>query len=281
MTTDIYDRDGNLLHASRFDGLRAAVEDAASRGISLQWADLRGADLSSAYLAGVNLSRAYLNNANLSRAQLQDANLNGAYLTGADLTYAGAISASLVDANLVRANLSSATLQSANLAYARLFGADLSRANFDDANLAHASLIEANAANASFEGANLRHAELVWIKNLNPRTAAELLVPPAEGAFTAWKKAQLGSIVKLTIPAHAQRSNATSRKCRASEAYVEAIYDEYGAPVSSACSLHDPYFIYHVGAIVTPRVKGFEPDRWQECAPGIHFFITRSEAEAY
>jgi hypothetical protein len=23
------------------------------------------------------------------------------------------------------------------------------------------------------------------------------------------------------------------------------------------------------------------PDRWQECAGGIHFFITREEAEAY
>lgn len=41
---------------------------------------------------------------------------------------------------------------------------------------------------------------------------------------------------------------------------------------------HDD-FVYKVGATVKP--DRFDPDWRNECAPGIHFFITRIEAENY
>jgi hypothetical protein len=61
---------------------------------------------------------------------------------------------------------------------------------------------------------------------------------------------------------------------------VLAIYGETGDPCKTAVSRHDAGFTYEVGAIVRP-VKPFD-DNWQEeCTSGIHFFITREEAEAY
>ena len=45
-----------------------------------------------------------------------------------------------------------------------------------------------------------------------------------------------------------------------------------------AFSQHDPSFKYQVGKKVVP--DGFDEDRWNECASGIHFYLTRVEAEA-
>jgi hypothetical protein len=44
-------------------------------------------------------------------------------------------------------------------------------------------------------------------------------------------------------------------------------------------SLHNFDTVYRVGETVRPHQ--FDPDRWHECAGGIHFFITREEAADY
>ena len=104
-----------------------------------------------------------------------------------------------------------------------------------------------------------------------------------EGEIVGWKKAKApdGSkcLVKLMIPSDAERSNATGRKCRASKAVVLEIQDMGGNPagIYEARSCMHPEFIYRVGDTVAPE-KPFCADRWEECASGIHFFITRDEA---
>ena len=88
-------------------------------------------------------------------------------------------------------------------------------------------------------------------------------------------------IVELEIPEDALRSSATSRKCRCSKAKVISITNVDGSPadVEVVYSKHDNTFTYEVGKMVTP--DSFDEDRWHECAPGIHFFITRQEAVDY
>jgi hypothetical protein len=47
-------------------------------------------------------------------------------------------------------------------------------------------------------------------------------------------------------------------------------------------TVHSNYnanFMYQKGQTVS--VDNFEEDRWLECAPGIHFFITKQEAIDY
>ena len=44
-------------------------------------------------------------------------------------------------------------------------------------------------------------------------------------------------------------------------------------------NIYDYNFIYKVGEIV--EVDNFDKDRWNECSPGIHFFMTRDEAVRY
>lgn len=84
--------------------------------------------------------------------------------------------------------------------------------------------------------------------------------------------------MKLLIPSDARRSNGTGRKCRADRAHVLAIYGSGNEGV--AYSTHSATFAYRVGETVTP-VEPFDEDRWNECASGIHFYVTREEAEGH
>lgn len=106
------------------------------------------------------------------------------------------------------------------------------------------------------------------------------LVCPEEGAFIGWKKCKDNAIVKLLIPEDAKRSSAYGRKCRCSKAIVLEITGKNGKPLKKAKSQYDNEFEYRVGETVQPT-KPFDEDRWNECASGIHFFITKQEAIDY
>ena len=56
-------------------------------------------------------------------------------------------------------------------------------------------------------------------------------------------------------------------------------FDGNSADVSEVASGFDKNFIYRIGEKV--EVEHFDEDRKNECAPGIHFFITRQEAVDY
>ena len=220
--------------------------------------------------------RANLYNADLRHANLYNADLSYANLSYADLSYAG-----LSFANLNYADLSYANLYNANLYNANLYNADLSYANLRNADLSYADLSNANLYNANLSNANLYNADLSNAYHLEEATGLYLLtICPSDGAFTGWKQCRDGIIAKLLIPEQAKRSNATGRKCRASEAVVMALYDEDGNEVDKAVSQHDADFVYRVGKTVKPTTT-FDENRWTECAPGIHFFVTREEAERY
>jgi len=101
-----------------------------------------------------------------------------------------------------------------------------------------------------------------------------------EGSLIGWKKCENSRIVKLRIPEDAKRSHAFGRKCRAERAEVVAVYGTNNAPCKSAVASYDSSSVYRVGETVVPR-NGFSEDWQSECEAGIHFYITREEAEAH
>lgn len=186
------------------------------------------------------------------------------------------------------ADLRYADLRGANLHGACLYDADLRDAYLYDADLSHADLSDANLSYADLRGADLRYADLSDANHVQ-LSIAKTSILPDEGDIIGWKKAWTDDtmppksvIVKLLIPADAQRSNATGRKCRASKARVLDLQDKQGnslPPDTTAYSGHDTDFTYKKGETV--HVENFDTNRWNECAPGIHFFITRIEAVEY
>ena len=245
-----------------------------------------GANLIRAYLSGANLYGANLIRAYLTDADLQGANLSGANLYGADLSGANLYGANLYGANLIRAYLTDADLQGANLYGANLSGANLSGANLSGADLSGANLYGADLYGADLSGANLSGADLsranlsragLTEANLSEAkntalSIASTRVAPPTGDFIGWKKCRNNVIVKLLIPSRSKRSNAFGRKCRCSYAKVLQVI---GA--KTGVSDFNKDVIYKKGKIV--RCYKWDEDFKNECAGGIHFFITQEEAE--
>ena len=231
-----------------------------------------------ANLSGANLSGANLRSADLRSANLRSADLRSADLRSADLRSADLRSADLSGANLSIASLYGTNLSGANLSIASLYGADLSGANLSGANLRSADLYGANLSGANLRSANLSGANLYGANLKDTRDAQYVLaqssILPETGPIWGWKKCQNGVLVKLVVGNTAKRSHATGRKCRAEHVKVLEVI---GAGVG--ISVYDPNVQYRVGQIV--RCDKWNEDRWTECGGGIHFFLTRIEAERY
>ena len=139
--------------------------------------------------------------------------------------------------------------------------------------LSENNTIKKTVSEAIKSGAYLRGADLRGAKGA-------YMACPTDGSFIGWKKAS-GYIVKLQIPEDARRSSAGGEKCRCDKAYVAEIQNTDGtkAYIEAIHSNYDNNFVYTVGATV--EVPDFDDDRWNECAPGIHFFIDRRAAVEY
>ena len=291
--------------------VKADLSGADLIGANLLHADLRGANLTGADLIGANLVEADLTEATLNGASLRFADLLGADLRRAQLNKADLFSASLcrtflldtglAEAKLYKANLNGACLTGASLRKADLSGADLRGANLRKADLTGADLSgaalhtarlgDADLTGADFTGTDLRGVALSDAV-LENNIGLPALACPEKGSFTGWKYAFAfdmkntvrGAVctacdpvlVELSIPASAKRSSGAGRKCRCSKAKVKRIISMYtGEEVREAVSKWDKEFKYVVGETV--EVKDFDENRWKECAPGIHFFMTQLE----
>jgi hypothetical protein len=207
-------------------------------------------------------------------ADLRGADLRGADLRSADLSGADLRSADLRSADLRSADLSGADLRSADLRSADLSGADLRGADLRSADLRGADLCSADLRGADLRSADLRSADLSGAKNIPILVAGQSSIVPESGQFTGWKKCKDGVLVRLIVGKKARRSNASGRKCRAE--YVK-VMEVIGAEIG--ISQYDNKTEYRVGKIV--RCDKWNEDRWVECGAGIHFFLTRVEAENY
>ena len=139
-------------------------------------------------------------------------------------------------------------------------------ANLEGANLRWANLRRANLDGANLDGAKMREDILIAYTSITP-----------EGQLVGWKKCTDDVIVKISIPSESPRSNATGRKCRAK--FVDVL-DVFGAiGTKKGISQHDGRTEYIVGKRV--ECDTWDDNRWSECSGGIHFFLTRYEAEQY
>ena len=170
----------------------------------------------------------------------------------------------------------------ADLIGADLIGADLQEADLRGVDLQGANLQGVDLQGAQLQGAYLQGADLQGVI-ADEMTSGFWPVCPEEGSFIAFKKLADNKIAKLLIPEHAKKSSGTTRKCRCSEALVIEIKDRNGNNIDEGFSKYKDRsgceLLYKVGKIVYP--DGFDEDRWNECSNGIHFFMTRREAELY
>ncbi len=268
----------------KFDGKNLEEVLAAQKRYVEEWVSHGEVEASIA-----DFSECQLRGIDFSRRDLSEADFSGCYL----------IECKFNDANLHSANFRNATLEEVEFKSTKMTCVDFENARIDVSIFEDVSLYYANFHNAQLMYTDINHSRInddTCLCGLRLHKVKNMpyvpMVCPEEGEFIGWKACDYGYsdfhksqtvIVKLRIPADAKRSSALGRKCRASKAEVLAVYDLDGNELDPAITPHSFFndnFMYHVGAIVEPTVP-FEENRWEECAPGIHFFINRREAIEY
>ena len=140
------------------------------------------------------------------------------------------------------------------------------------AHLKGAYLRDANLEGANLKGANLECAHLEGAKYDEKTCWPHFQLPPEKGSFIAYKKTTSG-VIEIEIPARAKRtSSLVGRKCRAE--YVKVLTKGV-----KAVGEYDNKTMYETGKIT--RADKWDDDIRVECTHGIHFFMTRKEAEEY
>ena len=255
---------------------------------------------------GAKGERADFSDVNFSGWEMRRVNLNSAILKGAvfcncKITECSFKGATLSGSNFVQSHINDSEFNYAQLDDSCFIGSSITNVSFHYANLNRSDFGRALVYYSSMQFAILRYANLKMAEFYCVETyGADFhdvasdenvrlpgIICPEKGSFIGFKKARCITgeymepcIVKLEILEDALRSSATTRKCRCSKAKVLSITTLDGEPLDcEAFSDHDASFKYRVGEIL--EVSNFDTNRWNECAPGIHFFITRQEAVDY
>ena len=131
-----------------------------------------------------------------------------------------------------------------------------------------ANLMDANLRGANLRGANLPNYQII----------------PEIGAFDGWKKFAKGIVGRVRIPARAGRAQGiSSRKCRANEIKLLEAWGKEGVKLPKGTIVKNGTYSkvikYTVGGVT--KINNLSDDIRLECAPGIHFFVTRKEAEKW
>lgn len=245
--------------------------------VDLCEANLSGVDLSGVDLSEVDLSEADLSGANLIGADLSNLWLERANLSRADMTMADLSNTSLFGAVMCEVNLSGANLYNTNLKETDLYKANLFGANLLDANLRKASLKEADLCSADLRNAILCETNL---SNIITDYLTIGIHPAPEGRLVGWGT-KSRHMVKMEIPEDSPRSCATTRKFRCYFADVIEIDGGNTTWIDHVRWVNRRKIVtrYEVGKRV--YADSWDEDRWKECSHGIHFFLSRNEAERW
>jgi hypothetical protein len=213
--------------------------------------------------------------------------------SGADLHGVNFTNLELEGLNFKGANLSGCVFNHTNLDECNFENADLSGAILYRTSLCNTNLTNARLYHVNFSGCDCGCLRI----DMDTMDKYFQSICPSKRKFIGWKKADSDLyghkvIVKLLIPKDARRSSAFGRKCRCDKARVlsieclrepcesGSIFDDSPYPsIVCARSIYDRQFEYELGKEVS--VDNFDEDRSHECAPGIHFFMTREEAANY
>ena len=222
--------------------------------------DLRGVEFKGQNLTGANFTGANLAGACFIDAVLVSTNFEGANLKNADFSCANAWSA-----NFNETNCKDALFLSANLTESSFEGADLDGASFAQANLTEANLQDTNIITAEFDN-----------------TVGIYPVCPTEGEFTGWTIGEdfKGNecLVEVFIPAWADRSSGTTRKCRAEALVIKSLELLSDGGDALFMRLKHRDFGFAVGQELYD--SDFEYNRFKVSSTDLYFWISKEEALA-
>lgn len=175
---------------------------------------------------------------------------------------------------LTNTNLSKTLLRHANFKGAQMEATDLSRSSLEGAVFSQAYMDRTNLSYIQWDRYT-SFSDICYGKVIIADLTKQLLVQDrtivGPGELIVYKKLRNKTICKLLIPTDAQRiGGLVGRKCRSDKAMVLE---------GNGDSFFVTDFLYKEGQEV--KVENFDTNPFRECGAGIHFFVTRIEAEHY
>jgi len=211
-------------------------------------------DLGGSEIADMDMSGWDLRNIDFTGSDFENVDL-----TGADFDRSILHKVWFKDCSMRSVHLTNADVTEATLRYIDLSGSDFSGSNF------HSALLEYAVLDGVVDDENTKFYRLRC---------------PETGPFIAWKCCTELRVVQLLVPADARRVSATAETCRCDKAKVLSIKSiDETISYDWAQSTVDQDFYYEKGKWVYP--SSFQPDRWMDSSPGIHFFMNRQECVDY
>ena len=232
-----------------------------------------------------------LNN-NFENMDLRGVSFKGQNLTSANFSGANLEGACFIDAILVSTNFEGANLKNTDFSCANAWSANFNNTNCKDALFLSANLTEASFEGADLEGtsfaqANLTEASLEDAQNIDlsefDKTVGIYPVCPTEGEFTGWTIGEdfKGNecLVEVFIPAWADRSSGTTRKCRAEALVIKSLERLKDGCNPFGVSLRFRDYVLTKNDVM--RDNNFEVDRFKTSSTDLYFWISKEEALAH
>lgn len=234
------------------------------KGSSFENIILENVNFSNKMLEGVNFSNSFLRNCNFQDTTIKDCMFYHAILDHVDFRTSEIFTSSFEKAYITGCDTNRSSIFNANFFEASVKWSDFFLSVFRNCNF----------ANSLWRNSSLFAADFIDCR-LSPELT-NLLTTAPKGRFTGWKKLRNDYTAKLLIKGDVVGS--TTRKYRTNAARVIAIYNG-DKKVDYGYSLYDSKFMYKVGAEITTDM--FDQNPTTACGHGIHFFMTRIDAEQY
>lgn len=232
----------------------AIFNDASLVSVNFSFSNLCSASFIGAILTDVDFSIANLPNLLFNRAQFIDVSFYSANLFSSDFSEAKLSSCNFRYANLAEVKLPSSILLDCNCIFtgSNLYNCDM--------NNMYSNLLE-------YKGGKILTENIIGYKKCKPYNRI----------YYSFNKCT-AAIVTLEIPRGAIVFSVNGKKCRTNRAKVLDIVDSDGNKVPRARSYRGN-LTYYVGDEF--NIYDFDCEYNKECSKGIHFFMTREEAENY
>lgn len=258
-----------------------AIKIAIKQNISLSHAKLDGAIIKNENFRDLDFRNSNLRGAVFYETTFNNCDFFGTKLSGASFNDSQLFFCDFYLSDMEGVKFTNSILKRSIINRSRIDKSSFDRTIIEDVTFHNSNLREADFENTYFddsENIDFKNADLVGAKFRNnfehSLAYKKLNILPEEGSFIGWKKCRNNVVLKLLIPENARRVNTTKRNCRASFVEVlDIIGDDKGI------SLYDEKVIYERGKIIYD--DWFDSDWRNEETHGIHFFLTRKEAEMY
>ncbi len=235
--------------------------------VNFRYSNFRNSNFSNSDFSNSDFRYSDFSNSYFSNSDFRYSDFSNSYFSNSYFRYSDFSNSNFSNSYFRYSDFSNSYFSNSDFRYSDFSNSYFSNSYFRNSNFRYSNFRYSNFRNSDFRNSDFRNSDF-----RNSKFNYRIL--PEEGKIIGYKKAG-NEIIKLEIDCETAVGGMIGRKCRCKKAKVLEITNNKKEIYSD----YDNSFIYKVGEIV--EVEDWNDKPYLECEKGIHFFITRQEAEDY